>query len=84
MRVKRKQSMPEKIVDFFYYHWPEVFVLGLLFVGGFGLWLALFFTNSYSCTSRWEPSYQPQYALFSGCLIVVDGHRIPASNYRIM
>lgn len=83
----RKKTFRDKVDDFIWDHQFLVTVLAFLAVILLLVFVMAAFENwgnSISCTSRWEQSYQPEYSPFSGCLIVVDGHRIPASNYRIM
>jgi hypothetical protein len=36
-----------------------------------------------SCNSRW-PDREPTYSVMGGCQIMVDGKRIPESNYRVL
>ena len=35
-----------------------------------------------ACHAKWSGKFNPEWGLLSGCIISVDGSRIPAENYR--
>lgn len=60
----------------------SLFVLGIAaFIGAvvFAANLAM----ATSCLRRW-PDRQPEYSIWTGCTIVVEGQRIPEGNYRVL
>ena len=42
-----------------------------------------YMVKSYGCNSRW-PENKPSYGIGIGCMIEVDGKRIPEDRYRFM
>lgn len=45
---------------------------------------AVFWIHAYRCHSQWGSTFMPDFQLFSGCTITIDGVRIPAANYRVL
>lgn len=45
-------------------------------------WGILYGIPSYQCTSRWDESFNPEYKFVSGCILNVNGKKIPAKNFR--
>jgi hypothetical protein len=43
---------------------------------------ALYFGKSYSCTARWQGTYEAEFGMLSGCRVKVDGKFLPEANVR--
>jgi hypothetical protein len=48
------------------------------------LWFGVLWASNTQCTSAWPAKFEPKFIPMAGCTILVNGDRVPSTNYRVL